>query len=119
MKSLLSSVLVTVVMLSGFCNALAQKKSSCDECSRTRSSIVLECNQSVRNAELKLNCTTGGSLSSKCYTWRGDLKVGENEIPLSRFIADDARRFNPNEYDVLNIYCSFGPSDYSYFQWGR
>lgn len=121
MKALLSCVFVAVIMLSGFSNVFAEekKKSSCNECGRTRSTIVLTCDKSVKNAKLRLNCVSTGWLSQKCYDWIGDLEAGDNRIPLSRFTADDGRRFNPDEYEVLTLFYYAGQDDASSFDWKK
>lgn len=79
--------------------------SQCNTCSQSSRDIILECASAFGNVKVGLNCKRDGFFSGmKCaYSWYGDLKVGDNRIPLPQFIAEDGRRFNVQEYRVLNV----------------
>ena len=115
------AAVVVIIMLCLSSIAFAEQKSSCGRCRVGSTTITIICENPLKNAELNLNCKSTGWLSRECYKWRGDLKAGENTIYLSKFITEDGKKFNPNEYDPTNLSVSryLDTSDFSYFDFTK
>jgi len=99
----------------------ADHQSSCKRCRVGSSVVIIICEAPVPNATIKLNCSGGGLFSvGKCYEWRGDLKNGENPIPLTRFTTEEGKKFNPIEYEVRTLRV-MNPrlTDYSFFDFTK
>ena len=108
MRTLIIGLLATVITLGAISSSFSdsENKSSCKRCRVASSIIVVICEEPVRNAILKLNCTGGGLFSlwmQKCYEWKGHLETGENPIQLTRFTTQEGKKFNPVEYEVRTL----------------
>lgn len=104
------SLLTSAIMVSAFSATFAedkQKEAACKRCRlRGGVAIVVECDKPLKNATLYLNCKSTGWFSSSCYEWRGDLEVGDNTIPLTRFTKEEGKKINPIDYAVKTLFVS-------------